>query len=73
MFLLLTLLTNQFYAPAYQLTFWVAIRFHLRGSGARIEGDQVILRQTMSIQYMKDFPLWVLNGVIYEREPFVKF
>lgn len=50
-----------------------AIRFHLRGSGARIEGDQVILRQTMSIQYMKDFPLWVLNGVIYEREPFVNF
>ncbi|MGA0430811.1 MAG: hypothetical protein ACO3M9_02390 [Flavobacteriaceae bacterium] len=50
-----------------------AIRFHLRGSGARIENDRVIIRKTMSIQYMREQPLWVLDGIIYDKEPFVNF
>ncbi len=50
-----------------------AIRFHLKGAGARIQGDRVILRQTMSIQYMRERPLWVLDGLIYDNEPYVNF
>lgn len=50
-----------------------AIRFHLRGSTARIEGEKVILRQTMSIQNFRDFPLWVVDGVIFEQQPQINF
>lgn len=64
---------NEFGINVFAPNLVEAIRFHLRGSGARITGDQVILRQTMSIQYMKDAPLWVVDGVIFEQEPFVNF
>ncbi|MGA0414763.1 MAG: hypothetical protein ACO3MZ_02370, partial [Flavobacteriaceae bacterium] len=37
------------------------------------QGDRVILRQTMSIQYMREQPLWVLDGLIYDNEPYVNF
>lgn len=50
-----------------------AIRFHLRGSAARIEGGKVILRQTMSIKYFRDYPLWVVDGVIFNQQPQVNF
>ena len=50
-----------------------AIRFHLRGSAARIEGEKVILRQTMSIEYFRDYPLWVVDGVIFDQQPQVNF
>lgn len=50
-----------------------AIRFHLRGSAARIEGGEVILRQTMSIKYFRDYPLWVVDGVIFNQQPQVNF
>lgn len=50
-----------------------AIRFHLRGSAARIEGDKVILRQTMSIKLFRDYPLWVVDGVIFEQQPDINF
>lgn len=64
---------NEYGINVFAVNLVEAIRFHLKGSGARVEGDNVILRQTMSIQYMKDYPIWVVDGVIFNQQPDINF
>lgn len=64
---------NEYGINVFAVNLVEAIRFHLKGSGARVEGDNVILRQTMSIKYMKDYPIWVVDGVIFNQQPDINF
>ena len=64
---------NEYGINVFAINLVEAIRFHLKGSGARVEGDNVILRQTMSIKYIKDYPIWVVDGVIFNQQPYVNF
>ena len=64
---------NEYGINVFAINLVEAIRFHLKGSGARVEGDNVILRQTMSIKYIKDYPIWVVDGVIFNQQPDINF
>ena len=64
---------NEYGINVFAINLVEAIRFHLKGSGARIEGSKVILRQTMSIKYIKDYPIWVVDGVIFNQQPYINF
>jgi len=64
---------NEYGINVFAINLVEAIRFHLKGSGARVEGNNVILRQTMSIKYIKDYPIWVVDGVIFNQQPDINF